>query len=956
MSVTIKPKRGSGAPGSGDLQQYEIAIDITNHQLYYSPDGTNNEMIVGASDTLTSLSLAANTLTYTDENGDDTDIDLSLYLDDTNLARIVSGSLDGAGIATFTRDDATSFTIDFSPLFDDTNLARITSAGFDTGTGTLTLTRDDASTVTASLDGRYLQNLNSTSIDELSDVDTTTSAPTDGQVLTWNNTDGEWQPADSTGGLGNVVEDTTPQLGGDLDVNDNAIYNAGSNNYFLIGETSELSTGNVFNDGDNYGPTTVVDISMNDVDTKKYSNSRVTRVTMNEDLGNAGNNSQRYRLNTNELIIDANGNDLSNASAGRGFASLFNTALLSNSDSVNASTLERVHGLQNNIEQLPIGGTTGDLTVNNMIGVLNGVYAPSVTFGEMVGFEHAVFAEGSHTITDHYSFRSNSTDAKLVNAGPAILSGLEYPTSDGTDGQVLTTDGLGNLTFSTVSGGGGLSQLTYNATDNRVEVEDGVGLYMQNADFYNEQGNIQIDAGYRVIASGYRPLNNSGVQFFSGSNGMEIDAGVIALQITAATQASPVVLTVENSNYIHTDGEEIIISGMAAEMSGFTDGNYYAKYVTDTSDQLELYTDSGFTTPYDGSAFGAYSGSGGQVDSANGFVRMRGANNVDVEALYGTLTLSSANNIVVNNNIDLNSYEVTANSGNDTIISSSTTSGDLIKLLTRSDTTGVVVGVDNGSAFDGSARYLGYAYNSIGWLSVAQINTANDSRMLRLVAQDTGTGDDGTHSTEMQLFTGVGKDYNIRVRSMDNGTDATLNVRMADGGIKFRESGNSEVLRLTEAGDLISYANQDLGSSSNTWNKIYVDNIGDNISVDLNNGVLGVTGLVATGGNNLAIGVDLGNEYFFEIGNEVVVEYNEAGCEMFRGLQLAQCTTGTTDPASPTQGDLFVNTTSQELKRYDGSTWVSLAQTGGMTVFSTTDNTVVFYNGTSWQKVTSSAL
>ena len=895
MSVTIKPKRGSGAPGSGDLQQYEIAIDITNHQLYYSPDGTNNEMIVGASDTLTSLSLAANTLTYTDENGDDTDIDLSLYLDDTNLARIVSGSLDGAGIATFTRDDATSFTIDFSPLFDDTNLARITSAGFDTGTGTLTLTRDDASTVTASLDGRYLQNLNSTSIDELSDVDTTTSAPTDGQVLTWNNTDGEWQPADSTGGLGNVVEDTTPELGGTLDVNGFAISGGSDLNDQIVLQTDHSGGAG------EYG---------------------IKLELVNDPGGFSGSvDLLGYTYSGQQNVFQVNGNAT-------------NQRLVRIQRDTAGTTTEQQWftdaGGDYNIRVRDNGNGT-DATLNFQMadgGILYKDKTKSNTILELAN-------NGNITFNDSYTF----------------------PTADGTADQVLVTDGLGNLTFADQSGsGGGLSQLTYNATDNRVEVEDGVGLYMQNADFYNEQGNIQIDAGYRVIASGYRPLNNSGVQFFSGSNGMEIDAGVIALQITAATQASPVVLTVENSNYIHTDGEEIIISGMAAEMSGFTDGNYYAKYVTDTSDQLELYTDSGFTTPYDGSAFGAYSGSGGQVDSANGFVRMRGANNVDVEALYGTLTLSSANNIVVNNNIDLNGYEVTANSGNDTIISSSTTSGDLIKLLTRSDTTGVVVGVDNGSAFDGSARYLGYAYNSIGWLSVAQINTANDSRMLRLVAQDTGTGDDGTHSTEMQLFTGVGKDYNIRVRSMDNGTDATLNVRMADGGIKFRESGNSEVLRLTEAGDLISYANQDLGSSSNTWDKIYVDNIGDTISVDLTNGVLGVTGLVATSGNNLAIGVDLGNEYFFEIGNEVVVEYSEAGCEMFRGLQLAQCTTGATDPASPTQGDLFVNTTSQELKRYDGSTWVSLAQTGGMTVFSTTDNTVVFYNGSAWHKVTSSAL
>ena len=34
---------------------------------------------------------------------------------------------------------------------------------------------------------------------------------------------------------------------------------------------------------------------------------------------------------------------------------------------------------------------------------------------------------------------------------------LTMPTADGTSGQVLTTDGAGNLSFSTVSGGGGVT-------------------------------------------------------------------------------------------------------------------------------------------------------------------------------------------------------------------------------------------------------------------------------------------------------------------------------------------------------------------------------------------------------------------------------------------------------------------------------------------------------------------
>jgi hypothetical protein len=99
--------------GEGSVLYYtdaRVQSFLTTNNYITNSDVANLE-------TLTSLSLAANTLSYVDEAGNTTNLDLSLYLDDTNLARLVSGSLDGqTGIATFTRDDASTFTIDFSSL------------------------------------------------------------------------------------------------------------------------------------------------------------------------------------------------------------------------------------------------------------------------------------------------------------------------------------------------------------------------------------------------------------------------------------------------------------------------------------------------------------------------------------------------------------------------------------------------------------------------------------------------------------------------------------------------------------------------------------------------------------------------------------------------------------------------------------------------------------------------
>jgi hypothetical protein len=211
---------------------------------------TNDSGYLTSETTTTLIADSANTkLVYTDETGTANDVDLSWAVDDTNLARITSGTVNGVtGVATFTRDDATTFTIDFSALFDDTNLTRITSgsvsgstltlnrsdattvsvdvsslldntdtidyinaASFNTTTGELSLTGVGNAGATVNLDGRYLTSVPAQTFASL------TSKPT--TVAGYGITDA---------GISNVVEDTTPQLGGNLDLNGNEIQNNGN--------------------------------------------------------------------------------------------------------------------------------------------------------------------------------------------------------------------------------------------------------------------------------------------------------------------------------------------------------------------------------------------------------------------------------------------------------------------------------------------------------------------------------------------------------------------------------------------------------------------------------------------------------------------------------------------------------------------------------------------------------
>ena len=143
----------AGASGTGG-----IAYNNTSGVFTYTPPDLSSYL---TSETVTSLSIETNTLTYTDETGSTTDIDLSLYLDDTNLARLTSGTLDSdTGIATFTRDDASTFTVDFSALLNvtlaDLSVTQNTASGngtltYNNSTGVFTYTPPDLSSYLTSV-------------------------------------------------------------------------------------------------------------------------------------------------------------------------------------------------------------------------------------------------------------------------------------------------------------------------------------------------------------------------------------------------------------------------------------------------------------------------------------------------------------------------------------------------------------------------------------------------------------------------------------------------------------------------------------------------------------------------------------------------------------------------------------------------------------------------------------
>ena len=112
-----------------------------------------------------------------------------------------------------------------------------------------------------------------------------------------------------------------------------------------------------------------------------------------------------------------------------------------------------------------------------------------------------------------FEFRANQDNPDLTVTGTFISSGLTYPTADGTNGQVITTDGSGNLSFSTVSGGGNF--LTSDADDTM----DGMLTVGGTSVSGSEGGEIRLTAPPTTSLAGdvSVDLNGNKIRFFENS-------------------------------------------------------------------------------------------------------------------------------------------------------------------------------------------------------------------------------------------------------------------------------------------------------------------------------------------------------------------------------------------------------------------------------------------------------
>ena len=133
------------------------------------------------------------------------------------------------------------------------------------------------------------------------------------------------------------------------------------------------------------------------------------------------------------------------------------------------------------------------------------------------------------TITDN-TISTNASNANLEisanGSGKVSISGIKYPTSDGSADQVLKTDGSGNLSFVAQSGG--------SASTGDITFVGSTMISPSNADITLNPagtGKVNINAVYTLpnadgSANQVLGTNGSGVLSFRDPTAINIDGGV----------------------------------------------------------------------------------------------------------------------------------------------------------------------------------------------------------------------------------------------------------------------------------------------------------------------------------------------------------------------------------------------------------------------------------------------
>ena len=309
----------------------------------------------------------------------------------------------------------------------------------------------------------------------------------------------------ATGGISDVVSDTTPQLGGALDVNGNAIVSASNGNISITPNGS----GKVILDGLSH-PTS--DGSAGQF-LKTDGGGNLAFATVTTDL--SGDSTPQLGGN-----LDVNGNSIVSASNG-------NIAITPNgSGKVILDGLSHPTSDGSNGQVLTTDGAGNLSFTSKTVDTTNLVDDTTPQLGGDLDIN-------GNTIVS----TSNGNIAITPNgSGKVILDGLSHPTADGSNGQFLKTDGGGTLSFASVT------QATGNELENLSEDTSpqlGGNLDVNGNDIVSTS-NANID----ILPNGTGVVNIDGN---GSSGGVSVSDGLIDIR-TGTGNVAKVKFYCESSN------------------------------------------------------------------------------------------------------------------------------------------------------------------------------------------------------------------------------------------------------------------------------------------------------------------------------------------------------------------------------------------------------------------------
>ena len=169
----------------------------------------------------------------------------------------------------------------------------------------------------------------------------------------------------------------------------------------------------------------------------------------------------------------------------------------------------------------------GSNTTSSHIGTLTVGNSSPYTFPTSDGSENFVLkTDGSGTLSfvSVASVSSNTslddavltgnTTSREITVGGLTVGAITFPNTDGTNGQVLTTDGSGNLSFQTISGGGGteFKEFAYIASEGQQSFS-GADRYGQAFSYTSEKISVFLNGILQVANTDYLASNTTSVHF-----------------------------------------------------------------------------------------------------------------------------------------------------------------------------------------------------------------------------------------------------------------------------------------------------------------------------------------------------------------------------------------------------------------------------------------------------------